>query len=226
MTKEHVQIFIAGDSTVADCPPGEEPRAGWGQLLKNFFTNNVEIHNYAIGGRSSKSFIEEGKLDQILEKIGANDYLFIQFGHNDQKDDHRKTEPYFSYQNYLKIYIDEAKKRKAIPVLITPMHRRTFDENGIIINSLGDYPLAMIQLAKKEKVPCINLWSKSKELYEFLGPEDSKKLFIWLKVGENPNYPKGCQDNTHFRYEGAEAMCKLITNEIKEKIPELSKLLL
>nr|WP_234987148.1 rhamnogalacturonan acetylesterase [Bacillus sinesaloumensis] len=219
---ENVHIYIAGDSTVSDCPPNEEPRAGWGQVLHYFFQEHVIIHNYAIGGRSSKSFINEKRLDLILNEIQPNDYLFIQFGHNDQKEDHRKTEPYSSYQAYLSRYIDSAREKNAIPVLITSMHRRTFDENGKIINSLGEYPEAMIALAKEKQVSLIDLWKQSKELYETLGPDDSKTLFIWFEPGEHHNYPNGISDDTHFREEGAIKLAEMIAREMKVTIPHLA----
>jgi lysophospholipase L1-like esterase len=217
-----VQIYIAGDSTVSDCPPNEEPRAGWGQVLQSFFNENVKIHNLAVGGRSSKSFIDEGRLDSILDNIQANDYLFIQFGHNDQKLDERRTEPYQSYQTYLSEYIDGARDKGAIPVLFTSMHRRTFDENGHVTNSLGDYPKAMISLAEEKSVKLIDLWTESKKIYESLGPEASKKLFIWLEQGEHSNYPTGISDDTHFCEYGANIFAQFITEEIKRNIPDLA----
>ncbi|MEH7239057.1 rhamnogalacturonan acetylesterase [Bacillus sp. JJ1562] len=220
---KNVQIYIAGDSTVSDCPPNEEPRAGWGQVLNHYFLDNIIIHNLAIGGRSSKSFIDEKRLETILNEIQPNDYLFIQFGHNDQKQDHRRTEPYSSYHSYLNQYIVGAREKNAIPVLVTSMHRRNFDENGKIVNSLGEYPEAMKALAKEQQVSLIDLWNESKQLYESLGPEKCKDLFLWLEPGEHPNYPDGICDDTHFREEGAHKFASIIAKEIKENIPNLEK---
>lgn len=215
-----IQIFLAGDSTVCDCPPNEEPRAGWGQLLQPFFRGNVKVFNHAVGGRSSNSFIEEGRLQPILEQLKPGDYLFVQFGHNDQKP--IGTEPYTTYKSYLSQYIDGAYEKGAFPVLITPMNRRTFDEDGKMINSLGDYPNAMIELASERKVPLIDLWMISKNLYESMGPEESKKLFIWLEPGEHPNYPEGIHDDTHFCEEGAYALAEKVVEGIQEKVPLLA----
>ncbi len=219
---KNIHIYIAGDSTVSDCPPNEEPRAGWGQVLHHYFHDNVIIHNLAIGGRSSKSFIDEKRLEKILKEIQPNDYLFIQFGHNDQKQDHRRTEPFSSYHSYLNQYIDGARVKNAIPVLITSMHRRTFGENGMLVNSLGDYPEAMMALAKEQHVSLIDLWNESKQLFESLGPEKCKELFIWFEPGEHPNYPDGISDDTHFREAGAYKFAGIIAKEIKENIPGLA----
>ncbi|MDR4887176.1 rhamnogalacturonan acetylesterase [Fredinandcohnia sp. QZ13] len=220
---KNIHIYIAGDSTVSDCPPNEEPRAGWGQVLHHYFLDNVIVHNLAIGGRSSKSYIDEKRLETILNEIQPNDYLFIQFGHNDQKQDQRRTEPYSSYQSYLTQYIRGAREKKAIPVLITSMHRRTFDENGKITNSLGEYPRAMMALAKEQQVDLIDLWNESKQLYESLGPEKCKDLFIWFEPGEHPNYPDGISDDTHFRVEGAYKFASIIAKKVKEGILGLAK---
>lgn len=222
VSMKNVHIYIAGDSTVSDCPPNEEPRAGWGQVINQFFHENVIIHNFAIGGRSSKSFIDEKRLDAILNEIQPNDYLFIQFGHNDQKQDHRRTEPYSTYQHYLSQYIEGARAKKAIPILVTSMHRRTFDENGKIMNSLGEYPEAMIALAKEKHVRLIDLWNDSKNLYESIGPEECKNLFIWFEPGEHRNYPDGISDDTHFREDGANKIAEIIAKEIKKTIPDLA----
>ncbi|WP_453990601.1 rhamnogalacturonan acetylesterase [Bacillus nitroreducens] len=222
---ENICIYIAGDSTVSDCPPNEEPRAGWGQVLHQYFKENVIIHNFAIGGRSSKSFIEENRLDAILDAIQPNNYLFIQFGHNDQKVDDRRTEPFSSYQDYLSQYIAGARKKGAIPVLVTSMHRRTFDKNGKIVNSLGDYPESMKALAEQKQVCLIDLWKESKNLYESLGPEKCKNLFLWFEPGEHQNYPEGISDDTHFSEEGANQIAQIIAREMKVKIPDLSKYL-
>ncbi|MEH7222649.1 rhamnogalacturonan acetylesterase [Bacillus sp. JJ1566] len=219
---KNIHIYIAGDSTVSDCPPNEEPRAGWGQVLHHYFLDNVIIHNLAVGGRSSKSFIDEKRLETILNEIQPNDYLFIQFGHNDQKQDHRRTERNSSYPFYLNQYIDGARQKNAIPVLVTSMHRRTFNDNGRIVNSLGEYPESMIDLANEQQVTLIDLWNKSKQLYESLGPEMSKDLFLWFEPGEHPNYPDGICDDTHFREDGAHKFASIIAKEIKENISDLA----
>lgn len=212
-------IYIAGDSTV--CDQENEPFIGWGQMIPCFFTSNIAIANYAYSGRSSKSFIEEGRLDDIINRIREGDYLFIQFGHNDQKEDSRHTEPYSTYKEMLRVYIDKARVKGAIPVLITPMHRRFFNENGKIINTLGQYPDAMRQLAKEENVFLIDLNEKSERLFNYYGPDGTKKLFIYASPGEYSDYPNGIEDNTHFSEFGAYEIARIVAEEIKNKIVPL-----
>ncbi|WP_324255000.1 rhamnogalacturonan acetylesterase [Bacillus sp. REN16] len=207
-------LFLAGDSTVASCPKHEAPMAGWGQVFQSFFTDQVKVHNFAKGGASTNTFMEQGYLDTILHFIQPDDYLFIQFGHNDQKS--FGTDPFTTYQSNLTKYVNGAREKGAIPVLVTSVQRRAFDEQGKIQSSLGDYPIAMIQLAEKLDVPLINLWEKTKTLYETLGPEGSKQLFTWFAPNENPNYPDGVQDNTHFCEHGAREVGKLVLEGIQE----------
>ncbi|WP_051585825.1 rhamnogalacturonan acetylesterase [Caldanaerobius polysaccharolyticus] len=208
-------IYIAGDSTV--CDQGKEPWAGWGQMLPCFFTSKVAIANHTYSGRSTKSFIENGRLYDILKTIKEGDYLFVQFGHNDQKEDWRHTEPYTTYKEMLKIYINEAREKGAIPVLVTPMHRRFFDKNGKIVNTLGQYPEAMRQLACEEGVFLIDLNAKSEKLFNHYGPEGTKALFVYASPGDYPGYPDGIEDNTHFSEFGAYELARLVVEEIKEK---------
>lgn len=212
--EESFTIYLAGDSTVANCPSNEAPMAGWGQTFHHFFQDHVVIINKAMGGRSSNSFIEEGRLEAILNEIHPNDFLFIQFGHNDQKS--YGTEPYTTFQTSLTEYITGARAKEAFPILITPVHRRKFNEEGKLENTLGDYPDAMMQLAKEHGVPLIDLWSKTKKLYEDLGVEGSKKLFTIFAPNEQPNYPDGIIDNTHFSEHGAKAVGKLVVEGIRE----------
>lgn len=207
-------IFLPGDSTVASCPKYEAPMTGWGQLFQSFFTEGVKEHNFARGGASTNTFIEQGYLDIILHFIKPQDFLFIQFGHNDQKE--FGTEPYTTYQSNLTRYIEGAKEKGATPVLVTSVQRRTFDDEGKIVNSLGDFPLAMIQLAEENDVHLINLWENTKTLYVSLGPENSKQLFTWFEPNEVSNYQEGIHDNTHFCEHGAREVGKLVIEGIKE----------
>lgn len=214
MIQNQYTIYIAGDSTAANCPSYESPMAGWGQFFQHFFDTHVRIQNEAMGGRSSNSFIEEGRLQSILNRIHSNDYLFIQFGHNDQKS--YGTDPYTTYQSSLREYIKGARDKGAKPVLLTSVHRRKFDQSGSLENTLGEYPYAMIQLAEKLEVPIIDLWTKTKALYEELGIEGSKKLFTILESNTHPNYPDGIEDNTHFSETGAWEIGKLVVEGMKE----------
>lgn len=215
---DKITIYIAGDSTACNYEAVRSPRTGWGQVLGQFFTDQVSVSNEAISGRSSKSFIEEGALDRILSRIKPNDYLLIQFGHNDEKksDPVRYTEPNTTFKTYLTQYIQGARSKGAIPVLLTPINRLGFDGNGKVVASHGDYPKAMIELAKAEQVPLIDLTEKTRVLMENLGLEKSISLFLHLKPGESPNYPNGSKDNTHLRVEGAMEVARLVVEGIKE----------
>ena len=218
MNKTSISVFLAGDSTVSNYPSKEAPRAGWGQVINRYFANNVIVKNYAISGRSSKSFIDEGALEQILNKIQPNDYLLIQFGHNDEKqyDSSRYTNPDTTYKSYLKQYIDGAREHNAIPVLVTSVARRDFDKNGKIVSTHGTYPQAMKDLGKEENVPVIDLSTISEAYFQSQGLEKTKNIFLHLKQGDSPNYPDGTSDNTHFQENGANEVAKLIINELKK----------
>jgi len=196
------------DDTVA-------PRAGWGQLLHEFLPPYVHICNDASSGRSSKSFIMEGRLQRINENIEAGDYLFVQFGHNDQKEDsERHTSPFTTFKTYLQEYIDVARNNNATPILITPVQRRSFDDKGNFNDTHGDYPLAMEELAEESKIQLLDLASISTNLFIKMGPEQTKKIFLWLNPGEHPNYPDGVQDNTHFSYYGAKKVAGIVVQEL------------
>jgi len=208
-----VTLYIAGDSTVTD--QGKEPWSAWGQMLPRFFKRGVAIANHAESGESLKSFIGERRLEKVLESIKPGDYLFIQFTHNDQKPGASHVDPFTTYKETLKLYIDEARKRNAIPVLVTSMHRRNFDAGGKIVNTLGDYPEAMRQLAKEENVPLIDLNAMSKELFEALGPDGTVKAFVHYPAGTFPGQDKELKDNTHFNAYGAYELAKCVVLGIK-----------
>jgi len=210
-----VHLFIAGDSTAANYPKSQAPMAGWGQMIDRFFTTNVVVINKALCGRSSKSFINESVLDEIINSIEPNDYLLVQFGHNDEKPGKALyTEPFSTYQECLRKYVDGARKKGATPILITPVSRRIFDDNGNLKQTHGDYPEAVRILGRYLHVPVIDLCSSSTALLESLGPEESKRLFVWLKPGEHVNYPDGSSDNTHFNEVGAKEIAGLIVKEL------------
>ncbi|WP_420490114.1 rhamnogalacturonan acetylesterase [Neobacillus drentensis] len=213
---DQITVYLAGDSTVSNYSSKAAPRAGWGQVFPRFFDKKVVVKNEAKSGRSSKSFIDEGRLESILKQIEKGDYLFIQFGHNDKIEDRRYTEPYSTYKSYLKQYIDGARAKQAIPVLVTPVERRHFTTGGLELDSHGAYPTAMKELGLEEHVPVIDLTAKSKVLFQKLGPERTKDIFLWLETGANKNYPKGIQDNTHFQENGAKEIARLVLDSIKE----------
>jgi len=209
-------LFLAGDSTVADGLATNYPLSGWGQMLPMYLNFRATVDNHAMSGRSSKSYIDEGRLDRILQDIKRDDYLLIQFGHNDPKpNEERHTDPFTTYKEMLKQYIDGARAKAAHPILITPVSLRKFTEDGKIIDNHGDYVIAMKQLAEEEDVPLVDLTSSSKQLFEQLGPEETKDLFVWLAPGEFANYPDGLEDNTHFQQRGAMEIARLVRNGLK-----------
>ncbi|WP_309507445.1 rhamnogalacturonan acetylesterase [Sediminibacillus dalangtanensis] len=182
-----------------------------GQALPRFFKAGVVVINRAVGGRSSKSFMTEGRLDEINRDLQPGDYLFIQFGHNDSKPEpERRTDPFTTYQDCLNQYITVARQKQAFPVLLTPVQRRNFSENGRLRETHGDYPTAMRELARMESIPLIDLTKETTVLLEKLGDIESKKLFMWVEPGASKNYPDGLQDNTHFNEQGAEEIARVV----------------
>ena len=207
-------VFLIGDSTVSTFEEQYQPMTGWGHRFHEFFTGAVTVDNRAIAGKSSRSFIEEGKWAKVLRDIQKGDYLFIQFGHNDQKKDHRYSSPYTTYQGYLTQYIRETRKKGGIPVLVTSVMRRRF-RNGKLYDTHGEYPKAVRQLADRLDVPMIDLHQRSFKHFDQLGEEATKKLFMWLKPGEEKNYPQGREDNTHFSRYGAKEVAALVVDGLK-----------
>jgi pectinesterase len=203
-------IFVAGDSTASTYPQDRWPRAGWGQALEVFTTRRVQVDNRAWSGASSKSHTDKGVLDAIAARIEPGDWLLISFGHNDQKveDPARGTDPYTSYQRYLRGYIDVARQHGANPVLVTSVERRRF-RDGRPVETLGKYPEAMRALADEEGVPLIDLHAASLDLWTRLGEEATKNYFLWLDPGHD-NYPDGIEDNTHFQAKGAIGVARLV----------------
>lgn len=214
-------VFLSGNSTVVD--QAQEPWAAWGQMIPSFFQpGKIVIANYAESGETLRSFKGEKRLDKIWSMAKPGDYLFMEFAHNDQKPGSSFLDPFTSYRQTLKEWIAEARNKGMIPVLVTSTHRRTFDENGRISNSLGDYPEAMRQTAKEEGVALIDLNAMSKQLYEALGPEGSIKAFVHYPANTFPDQPKELRDDTHFSTYGAYQLAKCVVNGIQENIPALA----
>lgn len=209
-----VTLFLAGNSTVVD--EANEPWCGWGQAFPLFFTSKVAIANYAESGEAANTFVSSKRFAKLLTKIKKGDYLFIEFGHNDQKQKGEGKGPYTSYKSDLKYLVDETRAKGATPVLVTSMHRRSFDENGKVINTHGEYPNAVRLLAKEENVPLIDLNNMSKELYEAWGVEGSKKAFVHYPAGTFPDQHKALEDNTHFNPYGGYQIARCIIKGIIE----------
>lgn len=205
-----IAIALIGDSTMASYPKPPEDRptlTGWGQVFSEFFTDRVSIRNHAASGRSSKSFLREGRWEPVLR--GKPDYVFIQFGHNDQpgKGD-RTTDPATDFRDNLRKYIADARQAGAIPVLVTPVARRIF-QDGKPHTTLTPWAEAMQAVGAETKVPVIDLHAATLRLYGELGDTGSRDI--------SPSD----SDRTHFSRNGALAIAKLVAQQIPDQLPAL-----
>ncbi len=218
-----VAVYLCGDSTAASYPLSSAPQAGWGQCFEDCFDDAVTVVNRAIGARSTKSFIAEGRLLQIERDIQAGDYLFIQFGHNDQaRIRWRQTSEMTSYRDNLLLFVHTARCLGARPVLLTSICQRVFDQRGVIGDSLGLYPAVVRAVAEQYGVPLIDMYRKTHALVKQLGDEQSKSLYMHVKGGEYPNRPDDLRDNTHTQLAGARAFAALAARGVVEnKLPDL-----
>lgn len=214
-------VFLCGNSTVVD--QDNEPWASWGQMIPYFFDTNVCIANYAESGESANTFIAAGRLKKALSQMKKGDYLFMEFGHNDQKQKGPGKGAYYSFMTSLKTFIDEARLRGAHPVLVTPTQRRSFDPDGHIRDTHEDYPEAMRWLAEKENVPLIDLNEMTRTLYEAMGVEPSKRAFVHYPAGSYPGQTQDFADNTHFNPYGAYEIARCIVEGLKTQVPDLAR---
>lgn len=213
---QEIRIFLAGDSTMQTYKEDETPMRGWGQYLDRFFNDELSVVNKAIGGRSSRTFIEEERWKGIVDQLQKGDFVFIQFGHNDGSS---KPERYTSPDDYRKNlikFVQDVRTREANPVLLTSISMRVFEDDGKVRNGLGDYPAITREVARELKVPLIDLNRKTTEYLELVGEEESKKLYMWLQPGQHPKYPEGLQDNTHLQEPGALKVAEMTVEGIKE----------
>jgi lysophospholipase L1-like esterase len=225
--KEPVTIFLAGDSTMAPKLPEKRPETGWGEMLgQHFKDGKVRVENRAMNGRSSRTFISEGRWQKITDEAKKGDFVFIQFGHNDAaKDRVDRYTPPEDYKKNLIRFVEEVRAKGATPVLFTPVMRRRFDKDGKFYDTHGEYPGLVKTVAHEYKVALIDMHRLSEDVIIRYGVEGSKKLFLQLKPGENANYPNGVDDNTHFSPLGAEEMAKVVVLAIRESKLSLKKFL-
>ena len=221
--KKRIKIFIAGDSTASIKETKAFPETGWGMPFVYFWDSSVTVVNKAKNGRSTSSFRKEGLWQQILDESGEGDYVFIQFGHNDEVPTKKTYTTEAEFKNNLKQYVTEARQKKMIPVLLTPMARRKFDSTGTIVGTHDVYAQITRDVAAEEKVALFDMDKLTQNLYQQFGVESSKLLFLQLKPGEHPNYPDGKEDNTHFSELGARLVAQLVLSEIKSQLPELAE---
>lgn len=214
-------LFLCGNSTVVD--QDYEPWASWGQMITKWFDQNIAVANFAESGETASTFIAAGRLKKILSMMKEGDYIFVEFGHNDQKQKFPGAGAYYNFAFCLKQFIDEARSRKANIIFVTPTQRRSFDENGKIQETHGDYPDAMRQVATREKVPVIELHDMTRTFYEVMGIENSTKAFVHYPANTFPDQEKPLADNTHFNPYGAYEIAKMVIEGIKSIDQNLAK---
>lgn len=215
--EKEITVYLIGDSTCATKTDSARPETGWGEKLGAHFRQGVSVDNRALNGRSTKSFRDQGHWDKILETLKPGDFVFIQFGHNDQKEN--KPEVYSDPKTFclnLKRYIDETRAKGATPVLLTSIVRRKFDENGRLINTLADYTAATRQTAEETHTPLIDMDEKTRALIQEMGPEASKSIYLWVSKNDYPNLKTDKKDDTHLCVAGAEKYASLVAKGIRE----------
>ncbi len=242
-----ITIFMIGDSTMANKPiEGGNPERGWGHVLSGYFGEGVRVDNHAVNGRSSKSFIDEGRWDKVISQVQKGDYVFIQFGHNDEKtDEARHTDPGTTFDANLKRFVEETKAKGGIPVLFSSIARRNFVrpqdasiakderkepgasilpvEGDTLYDTHGAYLDSPRNVARELGVTFIDMNRLSRDLVQGLGPVESKKLFVWVQPNTIAALPKGREDNTHLNVHGARVMGGLAVDAIEKQLPALAK---
>ncbi len=214
-------LYIMGDSTLTD--QREEPWAGWGQILPAFLDDSIVVANYAESGLSLSSFKGQRRLEKVLEALKPGDFAMIQFGHNDQKEKGEGSGAWGSYTEHLQSYVAAIRSKGAQPILITPMKRRRFGEQGRLVATLGDFPLAVRQAAADLQAPLIDLNVMSAALYAAMGPEGSKEAFVHYPANTFPGQDKALKDDTHFNAYGAYEMARCVASALKLACPELAR---
>jgi lysophospholipase L1-like esterase len=232
-----VRIFMAGDSTMADKPlyrtftdsvtqekyEEENPERGWGQLLPIYFNDKVEIHNHARNGRSTRTFISEGRWQTLVDSLQKGDYVIIQFGHNDQS--RGKTDRYTPPEDYkrnLENFVADVRAKDATPVLCTPVVRRRFDTLGNFYDVHGVYPDLARKVAEEQQVLLADMHRSTEKLLQKYGKEESKSLFLHIPAGIYRSLPNGKVDDTHFNEHGATIAAGLFVEDVKTlQLPDL-----
>lgn len=216
--KKKITVWMIGDSTMCQYKSNRYPLTGWGMPFADYFDSSVVIKNRARGGRSTRTFLAEGLWKPILDSLKQGDYVLIQFGHNDEAKNYpdRYTPPPAYRKNLIK-FVMEARSKKAIPILITPVSRRYFDKSGHIEETHKPYSGIVREVGRMYHVPVIDLDEMSRKLYQKFGPQNSKLFFMQLNKGKDPNYPNGIHDNTHFDAYGARHIAELVLQSIEKQ---------
>jgi lysophospholipase L1-like esterase len=205
-------IYLCGNSTVVD--QNNEPWASWGQMITRWFGPEVAVSNHAESGLTARTFIAAGRLDKIMTTLKKGDYVFVEFGHNDEKEKKPGDGAWYHYVYNLKIFVDKVRSKGADIVFCTPTQRRAFDtDNKTIRNTHGEFPAAMLSVAEREKVPVIDLNGMTKKFFETLGFEDSKRALVHYP---KELYGRELADNTHFNPYGAYEVAKCVVMGMKQ----------
>lgn len=211
-------IHLVGDSTMADRPtPERNPYRGWGQLLSRFVDDTIAVRNHAVNGRSTRSFIDQGRWGAVTAALRPGDYVIIQFGHNDEKrdDSTRYTDPDVAYRENLRRFVRETRAAGATPILATSIARRSFDANGALRATHGEYPRVTREVAAELQVPLLDLERSTSALVQEAGVEGSRALYGWVAPATNTMYPAGLTDDTHLSVSGATAVARLAAEALK-----------
>lgn len=216
-TEKPFTIYTIGDSTMANKIPEVYPETGWCQVFPELLMEHISLKNHAVNGRSTKSFIDEGRWQAVFDSLRHGDYVFVQFGHNDQKaeDTSRYTAPHTAYRHNLERFISETRQKGATPVLFTSIVRRKFDGTGRLTDTHGDYPTVVREVASAMQVTLIDLEQLTRNLVEGTGAEASKAIYLWTEPTER--FPNGRQDDTHLSLEGARQVAWMAGEELKRK---------
>lgn len=226
--EEAIVFFMVGDSTMADKPySGSNPEKGWGQVFPLYFKEGIRFENHAKNGRSTKSFRDEGRWDVVMERLKEGDYVIIEFGHNDQKinSEDRYAFADSTYRDNLARFVKDVRGKGGNPILATPISRRSFDENGVLIDTHGRYSEVVREVAEEYEVPLFDLHAKTVDLLHQFGVEKSKELFLHYRPGDYSVFPNGKEDNTHLSPTGAFKVSDLAVEELKRELPELVQFL-
>jgi len=221
---EKVNIWMIGDSTMASKKPERAPESGWGVAMSEFVKSNALVRNHAASGRSTKSFIDEKRWKAVYDSIRPGDYVIIEFGHNDEKPDSTlHTDPYTTYQQNLKRFVDETRSKGGIPIICSSIVRRHFDGKGNLLNSHGEYINAARLIAEQTHTSYVDMEALTRQVVSKMGPEASKSLYTFCKPGEYKGRRNGVQDSTHLNFDGARRVAGLFVNETKRMKLPISK---
>ncbi|OQP47389.1 GntR family transcriptional regulator [Niastella yeongjuensis] len=221
--KKKITVWLIGDSTMSIKETKYYPETGWGMPFVYFFDSTVKVDNRAQNGRSTRTFMEEGRWQPVVDAMQEGDYVFVQFGHNDEVKTKKSYTTEEVFKTNLVKYITDARSKKVNPILLTPVARRSFDSAGHITGTHDVYAQIVRNVAKENNVPLIDLDKEGQALYQQWGVEKSKLLFNQLAPGEHPNYPQGKEDNTHFSELGARMIAQIVLKNIRSLNLELAE---